>query len=161
MGVKYGEFEFPKEFGFHGSVTTPPPVKMAAGGGAANKVQRAARAAGALGALLGQRVGAAKAQGAARAPMRSIVPGAAPPAVGTLPSAGPAMPSGAPVMKKGGKFIQKMHMKKGALHAQLGVPKGEKIPAKKLDAAASGRYGKLAEKRAHTAEMLKGLHHGK
>ena len=30
------------------------------------------------------------------------------------------------------KFIQKMHMKKGALHEKLHVPEGKKIPAKKL-----------------------------
>lgn len=62
---------------------------------------------------------------------------------------------------KGGHFIQGMHLKKGALHRELGVPEGQKIPAAKLSAAASGRYGKLAEKRAHTAQMLKGLRHGK
>lgn len=41
-------------------------------------------------------------------------------------------------------------MKKGALKKELGVPKGEKIPAKKLDAAAKkkgkiGRMGRLAK----------------
>ena len=30
------------------------------------------------------------------------------------------------------KWIQAMHMKKGALHAELGVPAGKKIPKKKL-----------------------------
>lgn len=59
----------------------------------------------------------------------------------------------------GSHFIQGMHLKKGALHKQLGVPESEKIPEKKLKAAASGKYGAKAEKRAHTAEMLKGLHH--
>jgi hypothetical protein len=29
-------------------------------------------------------------------------------------------------------WIQKIHMKKGALHSQLGMPQGKKIPAKKL-----------------------------
>ena len=33
------------------------------------------------------------------------------------------------------KWIQKMHMKKGALHEELGVKKGEKIPEKKLEKA--------------------------
>lgn len=32
----------------------------------------------------------------------------------------------------GEKWIQKVHMKKGALHRQLGVPQGEKIPKSKL-----------------------------
>jgi len=34
------------------------------------------------------------------------------------------------------KWIQKMHMKKGALHEKLHVPEGKKIPEKKLDKAA-------------------------
>lgn len=45
--------------------------------------------------------------------------------------------------------------KPGALHEQLGVPKGQKIPAKKL-AAAAGKSGKLGQ-RARLAETLKGL----
>jgi len=47
----------------------------------------------------------------------------------------------------------------GALHEQMGVPQGQKIPAKKLAAAAS-KGGKLGQ-RARLAETLKGLHHGK
>jgi len=54
------------------------------------------------------------------------------------------------------KWIQAMHMKKGALHQQLDVPTGEKIPAKKLKAAA-GKSGTLG-KRARLAETLKGFH---
>ena len=44
---------------------------------------------------------------------------------------------------------------KGALHKNLGVPQDEKIPAKKLAAAAkkSGKVGK----EARLAETLKGL----
>lgn len=53
------------------------------------------------------------------------------------------------------KFIQKMHMKKGALHKQLGVPEGKTIPVKKLKSAEK-KGGKLA-KRAHLAETLKSL----
>lgn len=53
------------------------------------------------------------------------------------------------------KWIQKMHMKKGALHKQLGVPEGEKIPAKKLKAAE--KKGGTVAKRAHLAETLKKL----
>lgn len=45
----------------------------------------------------------------------------------------------------------------GALHKQLGVPQGQKIPAKKLKAAAN-KGGKLGQ-RARFAETLKGLHH--
>jgi hypothetical protein len=44
---------------------------------------------------------------------------------------------------------------KGALHRELGVPKGEKIPEKKLSAAAE-KGGKLG-KRARLAETLKGM----
>ena len=43
----------------------------------------------------------------------------------------------------------------GALHEQLGVPKGEKIPAGKLAKAAKSS-GKLGQ-RARLAETLKGL----
>jgi hypothetical protein len=46
--------------------------------------------------------------------------------------------------------------KPGALHKQLGVPQGEKIPAKKLASAAS-KGGKLG-KRARLAQTLKKLH---
>ncbi len=45
--------------------------------------------------------------------------------------------------------------KPGALHKQLGVPQGKKIPAKKL-AAAAEKGGKLG-KRARLAETLKKL----
>lgn len=41
--------------------------------------------------------------------------------------------------------------KKGALHAELGVPQGQKIPASKMSAAKSGAYGPLAKKRANFA----------
>lgn len=43
----------------------------------------------------------------------------------------------------------------GALHRQLGVPKGDKIPADKL-AAAAKKGGKLGQ-RARFAETLKGM----
>jgi len=47
----------------------------------------------------------------------------------------------------------------GALHRELGVPEGEKIPAAKLERAAAGG-GKLG-KEARLAETLMGFHHGK
>jgi hypothetical protein len=53
------------------------------------------------------------------------------------------------------KWIQKAIKKPGALHKQMGVPKGEKIPAKKL-AAAAKKPGKLGQ-RARLAQTLKGL----
>lgn len=58
---------------------------------------------------------------------------------------------------KGGKanFIQKAIKKPGALHEQMGIPKGEKIPAKRL-AAAAKKPGKLGQ-RARFAEILKGF----
>lgn len=59
------------------------------------------------------------------------------------------------------KWIQGAIKHPGSLHKQLGVPQGEKIPASKLAAAAAGKHGALAEKRAHLAETLKGMHHGK
>ena len=60
--------------------------------------------------------------------------------------------------KKGGtakKFIQEAIKKPGALRAQLGVKKGEKIPAKKLAAAAKAP-GKLGQ-RARLAKTLSKL----
>ena len=58
---------------------------------------------------------------------------------------------------KGGsvKWIHGAVKHPGALHEQLGVPKGEKIPAKKLSAAAK-KPGKIGQ-RARLAETLKGM----
>ena len=54
------------------------------------------------------------------------------------------------------KWIQKIGMKKGALHKDLGVPQGQKIPEKKLnDAAKQG--GKVGQ-RARLAQTLKKMH---
>lgn len=47
----------------------------------------------------------------------------------------------------------------GALHRELGVPEGKKIPASKLNAAAK-KGGKVGQ-RARLAKTLKGMHHGK
>ena len=58
-------------------------------------------------------------------------------------------------MAKGGKWIQGAIKKPGALHAQLGVPKDQPIPAKKL-AAAAKKPGKLGQ-RARFAQTLKGM----
>lgn len=44
----------------------------------------------------------------------------------------------------------------GALHKQMGVPEGKKIPAGRLAAAAS--KGGTLGKRARLAETLKGMH---
>jgi len=57
------------------------------------------------------------------------------------------------------KWIQSAIKHPGALHKELGVKKGEKIPAKKL-AAAANKGGKLG-KRARLAETLKNFKHGK
>ena len=53
------------------------------------------------------------------------------------------------------KWIQKAIKKPGALHKQLGVAEGKKIPASKL-AAAAKKPGKMG-KRARLAETLKGM----
>ena len=53
------------------------------------------------------------------------------------------------------KWIQKAIKKPGALHKQLGVPAGQKIPAKKLSAAAE-KPGTLG-RRARLAQTLKKL----
>ena len=52
------------------------------------------------------------------------------------------------------KWIQKAIKKPGALHRELGVPEGKKIPAKKL-AAAAKKPGKLGQ-RARLAKTLRG-----
>ena len=54
------------------------------------------------------------------------------------------------------KWIQKAIGKPGALHKELGVPEGKKIPAKKLAAAA--KKGGVEGKRARLAETLKKMH---
>jgi hypothetical protein len=50
-------------------------------------------------------------------------------------------------------------MKKGALHKELHVPQGKKIPESKIKKAEHSKNPKLA-KRAHLADTLKGLRHG-
>jgi hypothetical protein len=52
-------------------------------------------------------------------------------------------------------WIQKAIKKPGALHKDLGVPAGKKIPSAKL-AAATKKPGKVG-KRARLAETLKGF----
>lgn len=55
------------------------------------------------------------------------------------------------------KFIQSAIKHPGALHKELHVPQGQKIPKSKLDAAAN-KGGKLGQ-RARFAETLSGLDH--
>jgi hypothetical protein len=57
------------------------------------------------------------------------------------------------------KWIQKAIKHPGALHKQLGVPMGQKIPASKLKDAAS-KGGKLG-RRARLAETLRSMSRGK
>ncbi|HZY36265.1 MAG TPA: hypothetical protein VFE53_06430 [Mucilaginibacter sp.] len=54
---------------------------------------------------------------------------------------------------KDGLWISKMHMKRGALHKELGVPEDKKIPAKKLKKAEHSKNPKL-RKRAILAATL-------
>ena len=56
-------------------------------------------------------------------------------------------------MKSKKNWIQGAIKKPGALHKQLGVPKGKKIPAEKL-ATAAKKSGKLGQ-RARLAQTLK------
>jgi hypothetical protein len=48
--------------------------------------------------------------------------------------------------KDSGKWMQNVHPEKGALHRQLGIPEGQKIPTSTLerDAHAGGKLGKRA-----------------
>lgn len=52
------------------------------------------------------------------------------------------------------KWMQNVHPKKGALHKQLGVPEGKKIPAKKLEKATHSK-DPLLKKRAVLAETYR------
>ena len=54
------------------------------------------------------------------------------------------------------KWIQGAIKKKGALHKELGVPEGKKIPKKMLDKAA--KAGGKEGKRARLAKTLSNLH---
>jgi hypothetical protein len=56
-------------------------------------------------------------------------------------------------------FIKAAIKHPGALHKDLGVPEGEKIPEDKLRAATHSK-DPLVRKRANFAMTLKGLHHG-
>ena len=55
----------------------------------------------------------------------------------------------------GKKWIQKAIKKPGALHKEMGVPAGKKIPKKKLEAAA--KKPGVEGKRARLAETLEKL----
>lgn len=55
------------------------------------------------------------------------------------------------------KWMQHLHMQKGALHRELGVPQSKKIPAAKL-AAAAKKPGLLG-KRARLAEVFRHSDH--
>jgi hypothetical protein len=55
------------------------------------------------------------------------------------------------------KWIQSAVKHPGALHKELGVKMGKKIPAKKLATAA--KKGGTLGKRARLAETLKSFHH--
>ena len=55
------------------------------------------------------------------------------------------------------KWIQAMHMKKGALHKEMGIPESKKIPAKKLAKAAHSKIP-LEKKRAVLAKILEKMH---
>lgn len=56
-------------------------------------------------------------------------------------------------------FIQGAIKHPGALHRELGVPQGQKIPKAKI-AAAAKKGGKLGQ-RARFAQTLSHMHHGK
>lgn len=60
-----------------------------------------------------------------------------------------------------GKFIAKAIKHPGALHSQLGVAQGQKIPASKMAAAKAGKYGAKAKKRAQFAAELASFGKGK
>lgn len=55
-------------------------------------------------------------------------------------------------------FIAGAIKKPGQLHRDLGVPQGKKIPAKKLNEAASGKDGPKVAQRARLAKTLEKMH---
>ena len=59
-------------------------------------------------------------------------------------------------MAQAGKWIQKAIKHPGALHKELGVPEGKRIPEKKLERAEASKNPKIA-RQARLAETLKGL----
>ena len=58
--------------------------------------------------------------------------------------------------KKDGHWIEHIHMKKGALHKELHVPQGQKIPSAKL-AQAARSSNPTERRRAALAKVLKGM----
>lgn len=62
-------------------------------------------------------------------------------------------------LAKGGKFLAGAIKRPGELHRDLGVPEGKKIPAEKLQTAAS-RSGKVGQ-RARLAETMRSFNHRK
>lgn len=54
----------------------------------------------------------------------------------------------------GGKGKKPVTFQKGGLHESLGVPQGQKIPADKMAAAKSGKYGSAAQKQANFASGM-------
>ncbi len=56
-------------------------------------------------------------------------------------------------------WIKSAIKKPGALHREMGIPMGKKIPAAKLNKAAKAG-GKLGQ-RARLAKTLKGMRHGR
>ena len=65
-------------------------------------------------------------------------------------------PKPQPKGEKSGNWINGAIKHPGALHKELGVPKGKKIPKKKLEAAA--KKGGKEGKRARLAETLEKMH---
>lgn len=57
------------------------------------------------------------------------------------------------------KWIQGTHLKKGALHRDLGVPEGQDIPEEKLREATHSK-DKTVARRANLAMTMKGFKHG-
>lgn len=160
--VTYGDFSFPKEFGFSGSGT-----------GRADAKSRPKQSSDEFGDGLAKGGPACMAKGG---PIKKQIGGMIAPA-GALQAVSPMLPrqQGAPVvlpaqaaplaarpsgMAKGGKakknFIAGAIRHPGALHRSLGVPEGQKIPAAKIEKAAHSKNPTLA-RRARFAQTLKGL----
>lgn len=60
--------------------------------------------------------------------------------------------------RKSGRWIKGAIKHPGALHRDLGVPHGQKIPDSLLQKAIRGDYGPSTQKRAVLARTLKSFH---
>jgi hypothetical protein len=167
-GQDFGQHpdDFPADFGFHGGQPQPP---APAGHVPRQHAEQAAMRAFQLGRqeglkqglVAGAKIGASAGihNGLASGQLQRGSGGPPPaPPLGGMPPAQGATPT--PGLAHGGHWIQGTHMEPGALHRDLGVPEGHKIPEERLRSAENSPNRTL-RRRAVMAETLEHLPHGK